>query len=370
MKIKIERSQLLQGIQTVQGTAQDRTTLPIISNALLEADGKLLRLTTTDLDVTTTCSVEAEVKEPGQTTLPMRKLVAIAKEMASEAIEIEVDSKQVAELVCGRSRYHVNGLPASDFPPTPRLKSAKTFTIGRDALKQAIGRTSFAQSQEASRFVLNGILFVESNDSMVLVASDGRRLVVASEDFSSKGKNAGEFILPTKAVNELTRLVGSGEGTVTCSYNDQYASFEIESEGESQKQIISKQIEGVFPNYKQIIPAKFKEKVTMARAELLAALRRVDIMTTEKAASVKMEFKRNLLTVSTNSTEIGDASEEVDIKYGGAEAVVAFNPKYLIEALSALTEEVVFFEFIDELSPAAIKINGPFICVVSPMRAA
>lgn len=370
MKIKINRGQLLKGLQTVQGVAQERTTLPIISNTLIEAGGDSLRFTATDLDVTIACSVEASVQNQGRTTLPIKKLVAIIKELTGEIVEMEVDDKDVASVICGRSRYHLNGLTAGDFPTPPQRDKVKVFSLEQGILKQALGRTRFAQSTEATRFVLNGILFVLSKDSATFVSADGRRLALASEECSVNKGGDGEFILPTKAVNELDRLIDAGEGVVKCSYTEQYAQFIVVDDGKSTVEIISKLVEGSFPNYKQIIPSKFNESVPIVRLDFLGSLRRADVMTTDKAASVKLAFSKNLLTITSNTASVGDATEELDLKYKGKDTAIAFNPKYLIDALSALNDEVVFFEFIDELSPAAVKLNGPFIYILSPMRLA
>ena len=187
------------------------------------------------------------------------------------------------------------------------------------------------------------------------------------EEVELSEKSAGEFIVPAKAVNELNRLLQE-KGEVEIKFGENQASFSLKDEKGFSVLLITKLIEGNYPNYKQVIPGEAKERIPIVREELLAALRRAEIMTSEKANSVKLAFGRNTLAITANSPEVGEARESLAVNYKGKELAIAFNPKYLIDPLNALSEDEVFIELIDELSPGVVKINGPFLYVVMPMR--
>jgi DNA polymerase-3 subunit beta len=215
--------------------------------------------------------------------------------------------------------------------------------------------------------VLNGIFVSLKDGKMTLVATDGRRLALVDEEVEIPEKTAGEFIVPAKAINELNRLL-LDKGEVEIKFGENQASFALKQEKGFSTVIITKLIEGNYPNYRQVIPSETKERIALSREELVQALRRAEIMTSEKANSVKMNFGKNLLTITANSPEIGEARETIAINYKGKEIAIAFNPRYLIDPLNALANDEVFIELIDELSPGVLKINGPFLYVVMPMR--
>jgi DNA polymerase-3 subunit beta len=200
-----------------------------------------------------------------------------------------------------------------------------------------------------------------------MVATDGRRLALVDEEVEITEKSNGEFIVPAKAVTELNRLLRD-EGEVEIKFAENQASFSLKNKKENDVLLITKLIEGNYPNYRQVIPGEAKERIPLVREEFLQALRRAEIMTSEKANSVKLTFGKNNLAITANSPEVGEARETLAVNYKGKEMAIAFNPRYLIDALTALNEDEVFFELIDELSPGVLKINGPFLYVVMPMR--
>lgn len=371
MNLTISKDQIISGLQAVQNVVSTRTTLPILSNVLLRAEGSHVEFTATDLDVTVSCKVEAKVTKPGATTLPVKKLFGIVRELSSE-IEIEVDEKNIASIRSGSSYFKIHGLSADEFPPLPQFKDDKKVSLPQENIKAMVKKTSFAVSTDESRYVLNGLFVSLKEGKMTVVATDGRRLALVDEEVEISEKSSGEFIIPAKAVNELTRLFQE-KGEVEIKLGENQASFELK--GDKQKEdkslsvlLITKLIEGNYPNYRQVIPNEMKERVSIGREELLHALRRAEIMTSEKANSVKLTFSRNNLTITANSPEVGEARETIAISYKGNDISIAFNPSYLIDPLNALTEDEVFFELIDELSPGVLKINGPFLYVVMPMR--
>jgi DNA polymerase-3 subunit beta len=367
MNLTISKEQLINGLQAVQNVVSTRTTLPILSNVLMRAEGDRLEFTATDLDVTIACSVEAKVKKPGASTVPVKKLFGIVRELSNSEIDLEVDEKNVCSIRSGASFYKINGLNADEFPPLPKFKEDKKVVLPQETVKSMMKKTSFAISTDESRYVLNGIFISLKDHKMTMVATDGRRLALVDEEVDVSEKSQGEFIVPAKAVNELNRLLVD-KGEVEIRYTDNQASFTLKDDKGSSVLIITKLIEGNYPNYRQVIPNEVKERVALAREEFLHALRRAEIMTSEKSNSVKLAFGKNNLAITANSPEVGEARESIAINYKGKEMAIAFNPKYMIDPLNALTNDEVFIELIDELSPGVLKINGPFLYVVMPMR--
>ena len=366
MNLTITKDQIIAGLQAVQNVVSTRTTLPILSNVLIRAEGSHVEFTATDLDVTVACKVEAKVIKPGATTLPVKKLFGIVRELTGE-IEIETDEKNLSSIRSGSSFFKIHGLAADEFPPLPKFKDDKKVSLPQENIRGMIRKTSFAVSTDESRYVLNGIFISLKEGKMTFVATDGRRLALVDEEVDISEKSAGEFIVPAKAINELNRLL-QDKGDVELKFGENQASFALKSETGFSVLLITKLIEGNYPNYRQVIPGEAKERIGVGREELVQALRRAEIMTSEKANSVKLAFGKNLLTITANSPEVGEARETMAINYKGKELAIAFNPRYLIDPLNALTEDEIFIELIDELSPGVVKINGPFLYVVMPMR--
>jgi DNA polymerase-3 subunit beta len=200
-----------------------------------------------------------------------------------------------------------------------------------------------------------------------MVATDGRRLALVDEEVDVAEKSQGEFIVPSKTVNELNRLL-QDQGEVEMAFTENQAAFALKNEKGVSILVVTKLIEGNYPNYRQVIPSETKERVALAREEFLHAMRRAEIMTSEKQNSVRLTFTKNNLAITANSPDVGEARETLAVNYKGRDLAIAFNPGYIIEPLTALTEDEVYLELSDELSPGVLKINGPFLYVVMPMR--
>ncbi|HEV8543474.1 MAG TPA: DNA polymerase III subunit beta [Verrucomicrobiae bacterium] len=367
MKLTISKEQMIQGLQAVQNIISTRTTLPVLSNVLLRAEGNRLDLTATDLDVSISSAVEASVQEPGAVTLPAKKLFGIVKELPTPQIDIEIDDKNVCRIMAGSSFYRINGLAAEEFPPFPKFAENRKITLPQDKLKSLLRKTSFAISTDESRFVLNGIFMSLKDHKVTLVATDGRRLALAEEELDVPASSQGECIVPSKAITELNRLLGT-QNEVEVKFSDNQVAFTLQGDKGYSTLIISKLIDGNYPNYRQVIPSEAKERVTIVREELLQALRRAEIMTSEKSNSVKLNFGKNKVEITANTPEVGEARESIAINYKGPEMAIAFNPVYLMDPLRNLDNDEVYIELIDELSPGVVKINGPFLYVIMPMR--
>jgi DNA polymerase-3 subunit beta len=362
MKFSVSKDKLLEGLSIVQNVVSTRTTLPILSNVLLQASEGEIRLTTTDLDVGVRGSVEAQVERSGATTLPARRLFSIVRELPAAEIYVDVDSKNLASIRSGPSYFKILGLPEEEFPPLPRFDDAKIFTIAQKDLKDGLKKTSYAISTDETRYVLNGTLFSFKENKLTLVATDGRRLALVDLELEFPRSQEIDVIVPTKAVTELQRLV-KDEGDVKVSIGENQIAFEI-----NQTLLVSKLIEGNYPNYRQVIPSEAKERVTLERETLLNAVRRVALLASEKSNSVKLSFSKGNIDIVATTPEVGEARESLAVMYKGREFSIAFNPEFLMAPLRNLSTDEVYLDLIDEMSPGVIKIAGPFLYVLMPMR--
>jgi DNA polymerase-3 subunit beta len=364
MKCVISREALLSGLQIVQNVVSTRTTLPILGNALVQAaDGKLI-ISTTDLDTGIRASVEADVMKAGATTLPARRLFSIVRELPAAELTLEVDSKQVATITSGSSFFRIMGLPEEDFPPFPKGEGAKTFKLPQGVFRDMLRRTAYAISTDESRYVLNGVLLSFKDNKLALVATDGRRLALVEQELEFPKGSEVEAILPTKAVQELSRILRDEE-PLTISFGENQVSFDLGTTF-----LYSKLIEGNYPNYKQVVPAEAKDRIILERELFLNAVRRVALLSSEKSNSVKLIFSKNNLDITANTPEVGEAKESLAITHKGKDFSIAFNPEFLMDPLKNIDADEIFFDFIDELSPGVIKYNRPFLYVIMPMRTA
>lgn len=365
MKITVAKEELVKGLQAVQNVVGARSTLPILSNVLLVSSGKRLEMRATDLEVTIITAVEAQVEQEGMTTLPAKRLFGLVREIEGGEVEISVDGKDKCTVQSGASVYKLNGIAAEDFPPLPKLKESSQLTLSQGKLKEMLRKVSYAVSTDESRYVLNGVFFKIEGTKMILVATDGRRLALGEEEI--EGGENGEFIVPSKAIGELARLLVT-TGNVVLQRGETQVELKLSQEGAEDIRILSKLVEGNYPNYKQVIPKESKERITLPREELLHALRRADQVTSDKANSVTLTFGDNNLTINANSPEVGEGRESLAIKYQGEEIKVSFNPGFLMDPLKIIEKDEVYIELTDGLNPGVIKSNTPFLYVLMPMR--
>jgi DNA polymerase-3 subunit beta len=349
-------------LQQVQNVVSTRTTLPILSNVLLQAKEGAVHLTTTDLDVGVRGSFEANVDKIGATTLPARRLFTIIRELPSSEISIEVDGKNAASIRSGQSFFKILGLPEEEFPPLPKFENAKVVTMRQKDLHDGLRKTAYAISTDETRYVLNGVLFSFKENKLTLVATDGRRLAMLDIELEFPRSHEAEIIVPTKAVTELQRLL-KDDGEVKISVGSGQIAFDLNN-----TLLVSKLIEGNYPNYKQVIPSEAKERVTLERETFLNSLRRVSLLASDKSNSIKLNFSKNNIEITANTPEVGEARESLPVAYKGRDFAIAFNPEFLMAPLRNLTEDEVFFDLIDEMSPGVLKIQTPFLYVLMPMR--
>lgn len=362
MKLIIEKSVLLEALQNVQSIVGQRSTLPILSNVLLKAEGDRISLTTTDMEVCVKTSAPADISDAGGTTLPARRFFSICRELPDGQVEIEVDAKDVATIRCGPSFFKLMGLSEDEFPPLPEFEESSVYTIDQTIFKSMLQKVIYAGSTDETRYILNGALLSFKDEKLTVVATDGRRLALVEQEVEFSEDAQVDLVVPSKTINELIKTLGE-EGVLRIRVSDTQVAFDFD-----QILIISKLIEGTYPNFKQVIPAQCEERIAIDRETLLLAARRVALLTDDQTASVRLTFGQNKLELVTNSPEIGEARETIPVKYEGKEISIAFNPGFLIAPLRHLDSDEIFFELSDELSPGVIKTNVPFLYVLMPIR--
>jgi len=362
MKFEIPTADFLDALQQVQNVVSSRASLPILSNVLIQAEGGMLKLTATDLDVGVSGSVEANVSKEGATTLPVRYLTNIIRELPGETVSVSVDGKNVASITCGPSFFKIMGLPEEEFPPLAAFDEGQEYKIPQKMLKDSLRRTSYAISTDETRYVLNGIYMVFAAGKLTFVATDGRRLAMVDNDLEYPASHETTLIVPTKAVAELKRLIGD-EGDVVMSLKDNQISFEVGA-----SLVVSKLIDGNYPNYRQVIPGDPNETVTMDREALLKTVHRVALLSSDKANSVKLIFTKGNLDITANSPDIGEAKESIPVNYEGKDMTIAFNPEFLQAPLKNLDDNEIRLDLIDEMSPGVVRATGEFLYVIMPMR--
>jgi DNA polymerase-3 subunit beta len=365
MQISIAKEKILDALQHIQSVITNKSTLPILNNVHIDAREAKLSLSATDLQVSIKCQIEAEVKKAGSTTLPARRIFTIFRELSQSEINLDVDSKDVCSVRSGQSYFKILGLPAVDYPAMPVLDNPRQISMPQAALKDLLRKTSYAISTDETRYVLNGVLFSLKDNTITIVATDGRRLALAEVEQEFPQSAQGEVIIPTKAVNELLRLLRES-GEVKISISENQISFEMNN-----ITLYSKLTEGNYPNYRQVIPTEARDRVTLEREAFNNMVRRVSIMTSEKSSSVKLHLSKDNITLSATSPELGEARESQPIKYNGRDLTIAFNPQYLQDPLRNLDSDEINFDFVDELSPGVMRTNSPgFLYVIMPMRVA
>ena len=373
MKFKINQDHFSNGLQQVLNVVASRSTMPILSNVLIEAEEEHISLTTTNLDLGIRCRIKADVSDTGSITLPGRNLATIVKELPVNEVFLETNKSNQAKITSGGSLFKIMGIGSEEFPPLPTFENRKVFELAQDEIVNMLKSVSYAQSTDENRYILNGVYFNFADEKLTLVATDGRRLGLTGLELEVSEENAGSLILPAKTVAELERLMGKGE-KVNIAFNDRQAAFEIglDEAGDSglvdHLYLVSKIVEGNYPNYRQVIPKETEHRVKIERELMLECVHRAALVTSDKSNSVKIKISKNLLEISGQSTEYGESHESMAIAYDGPEVQVAFNPQFLMEPLKALTKDEVFFEFKDELSPGLFKTLDNFICVIMPLR--
>lgn len=362
MKFKIVRSKFLEALKSVQNIVVGKGSLPILQNVRIEARGKELTLMTTDLDISIKSVCECEVVETGMTTLPVKLLFNTISKVIEGVVEIGIDANERATITAGSAKFKLSGMPETDFPRLPKGEESSKYTIPQQTLKEMLRKTSYAASQDDTRRTLKGVLMSFKDAKLTMVATDGRRLALVENEVEFPKSCEKDIVLPFKAVQELLRSLGSQEKVEVVAEKGQI-SFNLGS-----VTIYSKLMEDAYPNYQQVIPKSCAQTISIDRQLLLDALERASVMTIDEAHSTKLIFEADRLTVTSAASEIGEAKDEVAIKYGGEKIEIMFNPAYVMDPLKAIDDDEVTINLNNGHSPAVIRCSIPFLYVLMPLR--
>jgi DNA polymerase-3 subunit beta len=372
MKFKINRDHFAYGLAQVLNVVGSKATMPILSNVLIEAEKDQVSLTTTNLDLGIRCKITAEVKEPGAVTLPVKRLANIVRELPNIDVSIDASPNHQVKLSSGGSNFRIMGIGKEEFPPLPEFGDEKAYTLEQTELTAMLRSVAYAQSTDETRYILNGVYLNFRDGKFTLVATDGRRLALIAKEMDVPAESAGAIILPAKTVSELAHLLNEGE-KVKINFNERRCAFQIATNKDTNGLVdsiylYSKVVEGNYPNYQQVIPKETHQRIKLERELFLQCVHRAALVCSEKANSVKLKLTSNLLEITAQSPDFGEAHESMAINYSGPDLQVAFNPAFLIDPLKALTKDEIFFEVKDEVSPGVFKTLENFVCVIMPVR--
>jgi len=361
MKIQTTKETLLNNIQIVQNIVTPRVSLPILSNILLETIDKKLKLTTTDLDVGISCEYPIEVIESGAITVPTKRFADIIRELPEGQVTITTRKNNMVDIQMETCEFKIMGLPKEEFPKLPEFKDKEAIKIEQTTLKEMLLKTSFAISHEEARYVLNGLLFKIENNKIYFIATDGRRLALIEKKLIDTTQKSINIIIPSKTITELNRNLKE-EGELSVILGENQVLFDL-----GEVIIISRLIEGEFPDYRQVVPAEQKDKIKINRERLLSAVKRAALLSTQDYQAVKLEVFKNKLVVSKSTPDVGESREELESEYVGKELIIGFNPAYIIDVLKNLQDEIVNLEISDSEKPGIIRSDG-YLYIVLPMK--
>ena len=380
MELRISVAELARVVSLAQGVVQRKNTMPILSHVLLDAnvdaDGNgRLQLIATDLDVGIKASRPCEVISPGSVTIPARALADMVRVLPGPDVVLKRLPNQHIEVKSGRTKARLMALSADEFPSRPQYEQAVFVKVDQTLLTDMVDKTLYAASTDETRYNLNGVFFEPPqtpDGPLTMVATDGHRLVRIERTFEGAAnfRLKGPVILPRKGLSELKRVLDGSESTgdnntIELGFHDNHA---VVKKGTTV--LGMRLVEGQFPDYKQVIPKLADKIVRVTRAELVESLKRVSVLAQDKMQPVKLAISKDQLVVGCTNPETGEITDDVPVEYAGQSLEVAFNARYLVEALASLDDRNVLLKVTDNLSPGLlVGVDEPrHLCVVMPMR--
>lgn len=371
MKFVISTQEFNYLISKCLNVVSQKATIPILSNLLIEAVNDELIVTATDLTVGIRCFTDAKILEEGATTLPAKKLAQLVRELTAVNLELTTNANELTEIVADSSRFRLHGMGKSEFPTLPDLNDALQFSIKQTDLKDVLFRTSFAVSREDNRYVLTGTLLNISNGLATFVGTDGKRLARAYLPVEIDKNYTGNFIIPVKAVEEITKNLSEEGDAKVYLMADKIA---VET---TNAVIITKLLSGDYPDITRVIPEATESVIALHREELMTLLRQISLFTAENNHSVRFTFSNGELKLSANAMEIGEGKVSMPANYQGQKLEIAFNPSYFLDILRHSKGETVTMGITDSYNPGVITdkeisqfvtANATPLFVLMPMR--
>lgn len=365
MKIVCRKDMLLKAVGLAQSAVSSKSTLAILQNLLFEVGKDGVFILGTDLEIGMKVKVEAEAVTPGSITIPGKKLSEIVRECPDGEIEISADSNNRILLSSGKASFKIVGLPRDEYPNLPTPKDEKALELPSASLLEMIQKATVSVSNDDTRHILNGALLQVEGAEARMVSTDSHRLTFVKRTIDGKaGKHSA--IIPQKALGELAKILDATQDPVMVRFSDNQIFFE-----KAGVVLVSRVIDGTYPNYDQVIPKKNEHSLVADTDALLKAVRRVGILASEKSSPVKLSLKGAALTIQSNTPDLGEAEEEVEVEYSGPDMVLAYNARYLQDCLKVIGSAKVELKLSTTLNPALMVPAGgssDYLYVVMPMR--
>jgi len=369
MEFSVSKSDLVRELGLTQGVVEKKTTIPILSNILMETDDDQVWLTATDLELGIRCACPARIKKPGAGTIPARRLLDYVRLLPDADLQVKVADNQWASFVCGRSRTRIAGMSRESFPELPEMPETLA-EIPLSVLSQMISSTIFAISAEESRFTLNGALLILKDTGLVMVATDGHRLAMVERKLSIPGLSGSyRALLPKKAMAEIQKLA-SDDATkqIEFSGNDNHLFFRIDK-----RLLLSRKLTGNFPDYERVLPKDHPHTLVVAREELKSAIEPVAQFGVERSRAIRLPVLKGELKVHSSISETGESEETIPVEFSGADLEIGFNAQYLLDFLRSADQSEIEFQFKDSNSAGELRPHGGgddtvYRYVVMPMR--
>ena len=367
MRLTISREKLQEGLTAVGASVPSKTTLPVLANILLETTDRGIRLSGTDLDIAVSTEVSADVEIAGAVTIPAKKLTEIARELVPAPVKIAAAGEQRITIECGRSRFKLLGIPRDEFPSFPAVRFSDGWRIKSGDLQKLIQHTSFAVSTEESRPILNGVLWEMRPDHMRMVATNGHRLAKMDQPLATGAAGSSDLIVPPKALEQVRRLYPAEED-LEIARGDNHLGFRSPVTS-----VFTRLIEGPYPNYEQVIPRDNDRIATVDKGALTGALRRMAIVASDQTHRIRMSLNAGSVKFSVQTPDLGEAQDELPIRYTGDPLDIGFNAAYLLEILRYMPTDEVKMTFKAPERAATIEPEGwsdpsKYLCLVMPLR--
>jgi DNA polymerase-3 subunit beta len=369
MEFSVSKSAMLNELSTTQGVVERKTTIPILSNLLIEAKGNRLTITATDLELSIRTSCEAKIKKEGAGTIPAKKLIELVRLLPEGEIKFKLLENHWVEVVSDKKKYKLVGMAKENFPALPVMPHV-LVKIPAAILESLIGKTKFAISMEESRYTLNGGLLILKPDTLAMVATDGHRLALAETDQKLAGLNGEvKVLIPKKAMDEVEKLASTAgsDAHVDFAKDESHLFFQV-----GHRLLISRILTGQFPNYEAVLPRDNNKSVVLDRTELSDAVRRVSQLADQRSHAVKLAVSQEGIEISASSPEYGEAKENIEKEYKGDPISIGFNSSYMLDFLAAAADGPVSLELKDEQSAGQMRPLADesyrYRYIIMPMR--
>jgi DNA polymerase-3 subunit beta len=369
MEFKINRNTFLDGIQKTLGIVEKKTTTPILNNVLLKAENNHLKIIATDREISLISDYEADIAEKGEITLSAKKLYEMVREIQGDLVHFTKSANNIIKVTSQRAVYKIPGLPADDFPNVAESQDVTFYNIPGQLLKDLINKTSFAMASDETRKNLNGVLLETSTDGSNhiwrMVATDGHRLAVAKVSTADPCPEMTKgMIIPRKGLMEVKKIIDINENIGIGLHKNM---FVVKTDNTILKVNL---VDAEYPDYKRVIPSEKGIAVTLDKESFLHALRRMNVVSSERYSGVIISFTEGKMTLNSTNLDVGEATEEIDIAYTGEDMDVGFNVNYVIDAVSVVSAENVVLEVGVGLKPTVVKpLDGDqYLCIVMPLK--